>query len=154
MNDVNEVYNVARIHDDYIVSHRFDKSGSRIGWAKGTITELRVPDDDDHLVMDIELPWGEVHTYGWDNEGLVTGPLSEICGEYGYDVSEFNRLEGEYAWLKIEEVGTNGDGSVYTRSRMEYGEMTSGPNQWKRDAVLVSIIALILIGLPVVLMGL
>lgn len=153
MNDVNDVYDVARIHDDYIVNHRFAKSGRYLGWIKGTIRELRVPDDsDNNLIMEIEFPWSEVHVYGWDDDDIVTGALSDICDAYGYSVSEFERLEGNEIWLKVEEVGSDDNGDVYTASRMDYDYLASGPHAWKHDVVLLTIVALVLLLVPIALM--
>lgn len=132
--NVDQVYDLARIHEQYIVSHSIDGSDHDThGWVKGTVTDFELDKDDDELDIVIELPWGEKHRYGWSHDNIFDGPLSKVCDAYGYPVSQFERLKGEDIWLKVRYVEID-DGEIDSGTRMTYPRTPTGPNHWKVQA--------------------
>lgn len=129
---VDQVYEVAHIHDEYVVSHPFDGDDHDThGWVQGTITNFEVDGENDQLDMVIDLPWGETHRYGWEYDEILGGPLSDVCKAYGRGIHEFQRLVGNDIWLKLRYVQVD-DGEIDTGTRMQYNRVDTGPHQWKR----------------------
>lgn len=148
---VNQVYEVARIHDEYVVNYPFDGSGDTHGWVKATVSEFET--EDETIKMAIDLPWGEVHRYGWSADNIINGPLSDVCKSYGYPVSEFERLVGEDIWLKLRYVSLE-DGEIDTGTRMNYPCAASGPytvTARMKVAIIGFLVSCLVFGLPVIL---
>jgi len=150
--NVDQVYEVARIHEDYIVSHPLDGSDHDThGWVQGTVIDFEIDDDDDDLDIVIELPWGEKHRYGWSQDNIFDGPFSKVCSAYGYKTSEFERLKGEDIWLKVRYVELDDDGDIDSGTRMACPKTPTGPNHWKKKAKVAGAILLAVVVLLVVL---
>lgn len=145
--DVGQVYEIARVHDHHIVSHWLDGTGDDVhGWVKATVDGFEA-DDDGKVKMIIELPWGERHVYGWSHDNIADGPLSRVCSAYGYSISEFERLTGEDIWLKVRYVTLDEDGDIDTGTTMVYPKTAVGPNYWKKWVkwFAVSLVAVIVV---------
>lgn len=146
--EMEQVYDLARIHEQHIVSHLFDGDDHDThGWVPTTITDFDLDSGDETLAMTIELPWGEEHEYSWDCDNLINGPLSKICDAYGHPISQFERLKGNTAWVKVRYVNIEGE-ELESGSRMHYPSVADGPNYWwkkmMKRAVIVVIILIML----------
>jgi hypothetical protein len=149
--DVEEIYDLTRIHDEYIVSRPFDRSGNTHGWTKATVVGFEIDEDDEELIMIIESSWGEKHRYGWSKDNIVSGPLATVCKAYDYPVSDFERLQGEDIWLKVRYITLDEDGNIDSGTRMNYSRAATGPNHWKRAAKVLALTVLVIVALLVIL---
>jgi len=144
--NIDQVYDVARIRDEYIVSHLLDGDDRDThGWVQGSITDFEIDEDDDQLDMLIELPWGETHCYNWDTDKIFTGQFSDVCSSYGCSVSEFERLRGKDIWLKVRYIEIDDSGEINTGTRMNYKKPATGPNHWKKYGKFMAVMLIVLI---------
>jgi len=113
MEDIEQVYDLTRIKNEYTTSH---PSASA--------------DSDTHggeLKMYIELPWGEEHIYGWPEDELIGGKFEKLCNGYDIDTNEFETLQGREIWLMLRYIEMD-DGEIDTGSRMSYSNVTGQPS--------------------------
>jgi len=138
LEDVEQVVDIGRIHDKYVVSHPFDLQDSDThGWVQATIVGFEIDEVDGELDCILEMPWGEQETYAFDENGIVGSSLSIVCKCYGYDLSEFQKLVGEDVWLKLRFVKSDDDGSIRSGTRWTYDLSREGPNYLKNRAKVV-----------------
>jgi len=148
LKDIDQVYDMTRV-DEHVVSHPLDGGDSDThGWVKGTIVDLELDDENDDLDVIIELPWSEEHIYGYDKNQLYGERFEDLCNSYGYDISEFERLQGEDIWMKLRYVEIDDDGDIKTGTRFKYKKVKTGPNHWKivtKKAILPILIGAIIL---------
>jgi hypothetical protein len=125
---VDQVYDVAYIHDEHIVD---GGDSDTHGWVNCTIDGFEIDEEDDELDMVVEFPWGEKHRYGWSLDEISDGNLAELCDAYGYSLSEFERLAGNDAWVQIRYIEIDEDGEIDSGSRIKYYKAPFGPNYSK-----------------------
>lgn len=144
MNNLDEVHEVARMREKHVVSHQLDGSGhDNVGWVKAEIKQFETAESDDNLILTIELPWGEEHMYFYKLDNLFSGNFRKLCSAYGYDVSEHELLEGEPIWVKLRYIDMNG-GEITSGTRINYGKVKTGPKHWRRYAVLILSLAVMM----------
>lgn len=125
MESVEEVRDIAAIREEYIVSHILDGDDSdTIGWVEATVTSFDW--EDDELVMSVELPWGEEHTYYHDKDEIFDSMIEEMCDEFDINVSEFESLCGKTVWTKVRYLETE-DGNIDSGTRISYTKSRHGP---------------------------
>jgi hypothetical protein len=152
IDSVEQIHDLTYIHDNYIVSHAIDGSDyDTHGWVKATVSNFEI--DGEEIDMVIELPWGETHRYGWTQEEIVGGPLSMVCRAFDYDLSEFERLQGEDIWLMVKYIEIE-DGEIDSGTRMTYTMTALGPNYWKKKvkyAIVFGMLVLLILILPLLI---